>query len=63
MASFSSGLQTISLKDIRKRANDEALQPIRYILIDFRLVNGVDSSAANSFTQNEALCAGQGLLH
>jgi len=48
------------LDDIRKRANDEALQPIRYILIDFRLVSGVDSSAANSFTRMKHYAEAQG---
>lgn len=39
------------LEEIRKRARDKTRQSICYILLDFRFVNGVDSSAANSFTK------------
>jgi SulP family sulfate permease len=38
-------------EDIRKRANDRALLPLRAVVLDFRFVNGVDSSAANSFSK------------
>jgi len=38
-------------EEIRKRANDEALKKLRFAVLDFRLVNGVDSSAVNSFVK------------
>ncbi len=34
---------------IRKRANDGALPALRFAVLDFRLVNGLDSSAVNTF--------------
>lgn len=38
-------------EDIRKRANDRIMMPLRSVILDFRLVNGVDSSAVNSFSK------------
>ncbi len=38
-------------EEIRKRANDRTLPQLRFVVLDFRLVNGVDSSALNSFTK------------
>lgn len=34
---------------IRQRASDPDLEPLRFVVLDFRLVNGLDSSALNSF--------------
>ena len=38
-------------EEIRKRANNQALLPLRAVVLDFRFVNGVDSSTANSFSK------------
>ncbi len=38
-------------EEIRRRAGDKALHPLRFVALDFRLVNGVDSSAVNSFVK------------
>lgn len=38
-------------EQIRKRVDDKASAPLRFVVLDFRLVNGVDSSAVNSFTK------------
>ncbi|MSO92747.1 MAG: cyclic nucleotide-binding domain-containing protein [Rhodospirillales bacterium] len=36
---------------VQDRLNDPGLPPLRYLVIDFRLVNGMDASAAASFTK------------
>ena len=38
-------------EQVRQRARDEALTPLGFVVLDFRLVNGVDSSAVNSFAK------------
>ncbi len=50
------------LEEIRKRANEEAQAQLRYILLDFRFVNGVDSSAAASFTKMRQYSASHGYV-
>ena len=37
------------LSQVRERANTPDLEHLRFVVMDFRLVNGVDSSAINSF--------------
>jgi len=36
-------------EQVKKRANDGALPPLRFLVLDFQFVNGVDSSTTNSF--------------
>lgn len=36
---------------LRDRVNDRTRPPLRYVVLDFRRVNGIDSSAAVSFTK------------
>ena len=36
---------------IRQRADNQSMTPLQFVILDFRLVNGVDSSAVNSFTK------------
>ncbi|OPY00449.1 MAG: putative sulfate transporter [Syntrophorhabdus sp. PtaB.Bin047] len=38
-------------EEIRRRSNAETLGTLRFAVLDFRLVNGVDSSAVNSFVK------------
>ncbi len=38
-------------EEIRKRANNNTMAPLGCVVLDFRFVNGVDSSAVNSFTK------------
>ncbi len=44
---------------VRDRLNQSDLQPLRFIVLDFRLVNGIDSSAVLSFIKMEQLAAQQ----
>lgn len=37
------------LNQVRRRVEDNALPQVRFVILDFRLVNGLDSSALNSF--------------
>jgi SulP family sulfate permease len=37
------------LTEIRRRAEHPTLRPLRYLVLDFRLVNGLDSSAVSCF--------------
>ncbi len=39
------------LKQIRQRLDDSSLPPVRFLLLDFRLVNGLDTSAVLSFVK------------
>lgn len=43
------------LEQINRRANDPELPPLRFIVLDFRLVSGIDSSAMNSFMKMKLL--------
>ncbi|MHB8111686.1 MAG: SulP family inorganic anion transporter [Syntrophorhabdaceae bacterium] len=49
---------------IRQRADDTSRQALRFVVLDFRLVNGVDSSAVNSFSKmkEQALSRGYALV-
>jgi sulfate permease, SulP family len=49
---------------IRRRANDGTLQALRFAVLDFRLVNGIDSSAVNTFVKmrDQAGAAGYTLV-
>lgn len=46
---------------IRKRMNDHRSQPLRFLLLDFRLVNGVDSTALLGFQRITQLVKAQGI--
>jgi SulP family sulfate permease len=48
------------LDDIRRRALDPALPPLRFALLDFRRITGMDSSAVLSFVKARQLAEGQG---
>ncbi len=39
------------LEDVRRRLEEQDQQALRYLVMDFRYVNGIDSSAMNSFTR------------
>jgi SulP family sulfate permease len=43
------------LADIQKRVEDPARPPLKFVVLDFRLINGIDSSALSSFTQIQIL--------
>ena len=47
---------------VRKRINDHSLQPLRFLLLDFRLVNGVDSTALLGFRRITQLIKAQGII-
>jgi SulP family sulfate permease len=53
------GTANALLEKIRARVADEAQPPVRYILLDFRRVTGLDSSAVLSFTKGRQLAEGQ----
>ncbi|HXX72885.1 MAG TPA: SulP family inorganic anion transporter [Candidatus Acidoferrales bacterium] len=46
---------------VRRRISDSSLQPLRFLLLDFRLVNGVDSTALLGFTRVTQLTRAQGI--
>ena len=48
------------LSEVRQRAEDSDLPPLRFVIMDFRLVNGVDSSALNSFSRMLQLAESNG---
>lgn len=39
------------LEQMRQRAHDPTLMPLRFVIFDFRLVSGLDASALHSFTK------------
>lgn len=39
------------LEQIRQRAHDPSLMPLRFVIFDFRLVSGLDASALHSFNK------------
>ncbi|MGH1363718.1 MAG: SLC26A/SulP transporter family protein [Calditrichia bacterium] len=47
------------LHRVRERAFNIGLAPLRYVLLDFRLVSGLDSSALNSFAKLKMLAENQ----
>jgi SulP family sulfate permease len=50
------------LNQIRKRVNDRSLSPLRFLILDFRLVSGLDTSAVLSFLKLEQLAKEQDFL-
>jgi SulP family sulfate permease len=46
---------------VRNRINNRSSQPLRFLLLDFRLVNGVDSTALLGFTRITQLVKAQGI--
>ena len=53
------GTANALLDQIRARIGDSDLSPVRYILLDFRRVNGMDSSAVVSFVKGKQLAEAQ----
>ncbi|MBN1667340.1 MAG: SLC26A/SulP transporter family protein, partial [Anaerolineales bacterium] len=47
------------LAEVRQRVEDPDKQALKYLVLDFRLVNGLDSSALNSFTRLGHLAKGK----
>ena len=47
---------------VRRRLDDVILLPLRFVALDFRLVNGVDSSAVNSFAKMKRYADEQGYV-
>ncbi|MBN1664374.1 MAG: SLC26A/SulP transporter family protein [Deltaproteobacteria bacterium] len=47
---------------LRRRANDKDKVPLHFAVLDFRFVNGVDSSAVNSFTKMKIYTEAQGYV-
>lgn len=50
------------LDEMRQHARQAQDPPIRYVLMDFRLVNGLDSSALNSFAKLKILQEAYGII-
>ncbi|NEO84014.1 MAG: cyclic nucleotide-binding domain-containing protein [Spirulina sp. SIO3F2] len=50
------------LNQIRQRLNDQTQSPIRFLVLDFRLVSGLDSSAINSFVKLKQIAIAQDVL-
>lgn len=55
------GTANALLDQIRARATDTAQPPVRYIVLDFRRVTGLDSSAVLSFVKGKQLAEAQGI--
>jgi SulP family sulfate permease len=55
------GTSNALLEKIRSRVADIAQDPLRYIILDFRRVSGLDSSAVLSFVKGQQLAGGQGI--
>lgn len=49
------------LNQIRQRLTDRQLEPLRFVVLDFRLVSGLDSSAVLSFVKLKQLARKQAL--
>jgi SulP family sulfate permease len=49
------GTANALVEQIKKRLNDPGLKPLRYTILDFRLVTGIDSSAALAFCKCEQM--------
>jgi SulP family sulfate permease len=49
------------LDTIRQRIHDSHLPPVRFLVLDFRLVNGFDSSAVFGFAKTKQLTEARGL--
>jgi SulP family sulfate permease len=55
------GTANALLEQIRARVADTGEPPVRYIVLDFRRVAGLDSSAVLSFVKGKQLAEGQGI--
>lgn len=55
------GTANALLEQIRARAGDTEQPPVRYIVLDFRRVTGLDSSAVLSFVKGRQLAEAQGI--
>jgi SulP family sulfate permease len=56
------GTANALLDQIRARVTDTEQPPVRYIVLDFRRVTGLDSSAVISFVKTKQLTEAQGIL-
>jgi len=56
------GTANALLDEIRARVNDADQPPLRYIVLDFRRVAGLDSSAVLSFVKGQQLAEAQGII-
>jgi len=56
------GTANALLDQIRARVADTEQPPVRYIVLDFRRVAGLDSSAVLSFVKGQQLAEGQGII-
>ncbi len=54
------GTANLLLDEIRRRASDPNQPALRFMLLDFRRITGMDSSAALSFVKARQLAEGQG---
>ena len=48
------------MHNIRERAEDKKRQALKFVVLDFRLANGVDTSALNSFTRIRQMAENKG---
>jgi sulfate permease, SulP family len=55
------GTSNALLEKIRSRVADTTQDPLHYIILDFRRVSGLDSSAVLSFIKGRQLVSGQGI--
>ncbi len=49
------------LIDVQRRAEDPRLLPLKFAVLDFYMINGIDSSALSSFTQMERYAESKGV--
>lgn len=56
------GTANALLDQIRARVDNADQPPVRYIVLDFRRVTGLDSSAVLSFVKGQQLAEGQGII-
>jgi len=55
------GTANALLEQVRARVNDTQQAPVYFVILDFRRVTGLDSSAVISFIKGEQLAQGQGI--
>jgi SulP family sulfate permease len=53
------GTANTLVEQIRQRATDPTLPPLRFVILDFRLISGLDSSALHSFEKTQRLADAQ----
>jgi SulP family sulfate permease len=56
------GTSNALLEQIRARVNDPGRAPVRFVILDFRRVTGLDSSAALSFSKGRQLAKARGIM-